>query len=178
MKKIITPFCVLLLLVNVCIAQEKKVKTEKSPINKTIEFKLKNVNYVPDSIEKPKIYVDGKLFNFDISLIDQDQIESLFVVKGEKAKTEYNAPQGVILIKTKRQALLDSTAVKIDDQANKIGKNEDPLFIIDGKVVEDSKKIQELSPNDIESIKVLKDNEAKKFYNAENGVIIIKTKKE
>ncbi|CAN5334493.1 TonB-dependent receptor [soil metagenome] len=57
-------------------------------------------------------------------------------------------------------------------------QNNDPLYIIDGTPVQDS-FMNFLSPNDIESVQVLKDASAASIYGsrANNGVIIIETKK-
>lgn len=56
--------------------------------------------------------------------------------------------------------------------------NNEPLYIVDGTPVQDS-FMNFLSPNDIESIQVLKDASAASIYGsrANNGVIIIETKK-
>jgi len=55
--------------------------------------------------------------------------------------------------------------------------NNDPLYVIDG--VPSKRGLQELNPNDIESIQVLKDASSSTIYGsrAANGVIIITTKK-
>lgn len=57
-------------------------------------------------------------------------------------------------------------------------QNNEPLYIVDGTPVQDS-FMNFLSPNDIESIQVLKDASAASIYGsrANNGVIIIETKK-
>ena len=56
------------------------------------------------------------------------------------------------------------------------GGNNDPLFVIDGVLTEDSRN---LNPNDIESIQVLKDASSSAIYGsrAANGVVVITTKK-
>tara|TARA_R100001143_G_C3361331_1_gene136726 strand:+ start:12441 stop:15728 length:3288 start_codon:yes stop_codon:yes gene_type:complete len=56
--------------------------------------------------------------------------------------------------------------------------NNEPLYIVDGTPVQDS-FMNFLSPNDIESIQVLKDASAASIYGARanNGVILIQTKK-
>lgn len=56
--------------------------------------------------------------------------------------------------------------------------NNEPLYIVDGTPVQDS-FMNFLSPNDIESIQVLKDASAASIYGsrANNGVVIIETKK-
>ena len=53
-----------------------------------------------------------------------------------------------------------------------------PLYIVDGKEIE-SVNMQHLSPDDIESITVLKNQTAIKLYGekAKNGVIVVSTKK-
>jgi len=55
--------------------------------------------------------------------------------------------------------------------------NNDPLYIIDGVPTKDG--INQISPNDIESISVLKDAAAASIYGARasNGVVVITTKK-
>jgi hypothetical protein len=181
MKKIALNIFVLLLFVTFTQAQEKEEKSEKVPIEKTVQFKLKNVEYTYDSIAKPTIYIDGKLFNFDISLIDQNQIESMNVIKGEDAKNLYNSPQGVILIKTKSNANKADYSLSAGKAVFRIkdgdGENDtNPMIIIDGKKV-DKKVLKKLNPNNIESIEVFKDEKAIKLYNAPNGVIVVKTKK-
>ena len=51
-----------------------------------------------------------------------------------------------------------------------------PLYIVDGKTI-DSEKVKEIDPKTIESMQVLKNKEAKEKYGAQNGVILITTKK-
>ncbi len=51
--------------------------------------------------QEPKIIVNGKVFNHSLSTIDPKEIETINVIKGEKATKEYNSPNGVIIIKTK-----------------------------------------------------------------------------
>lgn len=57
-----------------------------------------------------------------------------------------------------------------------MGGNNDPLFVIDGVLANDS---QNLNPNDVESIQILKDASASAIYGsrAANGVVVITTKK-
>jgi hypothetical protein len=52
-----------------------------------------------------------------------------------------------------------------------------PIYILDGKEVA-SEKINEINPNDIESVSILKNLEAMKTYGdkGKNGVILIKMK--
>ncbi len=55
------------------------------------------------------------------------------------------------------------------------GSDKQPVFVVDGKVVEE---VDNIDPETIESISVVKDSESKvvKKYNATNGVILITTK--
>lgn len=184
MKKLAINISIILLFGLAVQAQEKEkeTQTEKKEVKNTVQFKLKNAKYTADSITQPKIYIDGKVFNFDISLIDQNQIESMNVIKGDDAKRLYDAPQGVILIKTKLNSVKsDVYSLKADKTEFRIRDIEGtddttPLIFVDGKQV-DQKTLKALSPDDIKSIEVLKDKAAKTLYNGENGVIIIKTKK-
>ncbi|WP_455168740.1 TonB-dependent receptor plug domain-containing protein [Aegicerativicinus sediminis] len=124
---------------------------------------------------KPDVYVDGKKFEFNVELIDKNIIESVNVVKGEQAIKEYNAPNGVILITTKFKADNNDTKIRIRGTGIKDGDSS-PLIIVDGKVAEKD-YLQKVSPEDIESINVLKGEKAMEEYKSPNGVVIIKTKK-
>ena len=117
----------------------------------------------------PMIYVDGKKFDFSIELIDQTQIASVMVVKGEEALKKYNAPNGVVLIETKQSKKYFKIRPTQDDK-------KPPLVIVDGKV-KDEKYLKQLTPGDIKSMEILKGEKALKRYNAPNGVILITTKK-
>lgn len=162
MKKIIITTFVLLLSATIIRAQDKK--------EKEIKIHLESSEDV-----KPVVYVDGKLFEFPIELLDADQIESVNVLKGEKAMKEYNAQHGVVLITTK---LSDDKIVKLDLMAEVDGASDkNPMVIIDGKQ-SNREVFVKLSPEDIESVNVVKGEEAMKKYNATNGVIVVQTKKE
>ena len=106
-----------------------------------------------------------------MELIDKDKIESINVIKGEKAIAEYNAKNGVVLVTTKKD--LDGYKVKIKSKGK---KEKAPLIIVDGEK-SDRKALKKLAPDDIESIEVVKDEQAMKKYKAPNGVVIVKTKK-
>jgi hypothetical protein len=163
MKKILFTTIVLLLSINAVNAQK-----EKKAGKWVVRAKLKEgVN--------PKIYVDGKVFDFPMELIDQEKIASILVVEGEQAIKKYNAPNGVVLIKTKSIDKSDISEIKIN--ANSIAKDKKiPKVIINGKV-SDKKTLDKLNPNDIEKMEVFKGEQAIKKYNSPNGVIIITTKK-
>lgn len=125
--------------------------------------------------KKPLIIVDGKKFEFPVELIDQSQIESMHILKGDQAKSAYNAPNGVIIINTKHYKPIDwSDKEKKEKLLTKDSKKE-PLVIIDG-VVSSRKVLDSLAPRYIEKMEVLKGEKALKKYNAPNGVILITTK--
>jgi hypothetical protein len=113
------------------------------------------------------VYIDGKQYDPDIvELLDKDKIESVSVLKGKEAKEKYNAPDGVVLIVTKKKV----------DEFEAQDESAYPLVILDGKP-SSREEIAKLRPNQIESVEVLKGDQAMKKYNAKNGAVIVTTKK-
>jgi len=151
----------MLLSISLTQAQQNNEKKDENQKQERLIVKVKQEG-------KPEIYVNGKKFDFPIEIIDQSKIESISVLKNELAIKEYNAPNGVILIKTKN--------TKESSNFNTSGIKENPMIIVDGKVT-DKKVLEKLSPDNIESINIIKDKQAMKKYNATNGVIIVTTKK-
>ena len=180
MKKLLLTISIIGLLFSVTQAQENEKSTDKT--EKGVYLKLKKDAH-------PDIYIDGKKYDYEIlDIIDQDKIESIEVVKKEPALKKYNAPNGVILITTKKKAetKLESPSVTIKDhgkrdstefriKGNKLD-NTDPVVVIDG-VKTDVVTLKTISPDDIKEMEVRKDEQSKKEYNTESGVIIITTKK-
>ncbi|WP_178991581.1 hypothetical protein [Winogradskyella schleiferi] len=122
--------------------------------------------------KKPLIFVDGKKFDFSMDLIDQSTIESVNVIKGEEAEALYNTSNGVILITTN---LNDKMSLSVTDEKSENQKK--PIVIIDGEIASQA-ALEELEPQQIEKVEVLKGEQALEKYNSPNGVIIITTKKE
>lgn len=129
--------------------------------------------YVIDGIEIP----NG--LNW-ANLINPSAIKSMNVLKGEMATNKYRdkGKNGVIeittnmLSKNKLDTLMNTPGiVRVEHISGKVG----PLYIVNGK---EAAGIGNLNPDQIESIKVLKDSSAIKQYGEKgrNGVIIIKTK--
>ncbi|MBB6499784.1 M56 family metallopeptidase [Pedobacter cryoconitis] len=89
--------------------------------------------------------------------------------EGHPVKVKYNIPITFALNNGSGSSV---TAIQITPK---------PLYVIDGKIVSDQEdfKLKNINPNDIESMSILKDEEAiKKFGDAaKNGVILITTKK-
>lgn len=129
----------------------------------------------------PDIYIDGKKYDYAImDLLDQSKIASVDVIKGEKALKEYNAANGVILIKTKGASEKGiEPGIKFRSSKDQIvlspSKPSDPLIIVDGKVMS-KEQLSKLAPDEIDNINVVKGEKALNEYNAPNGVIIVETK--
>ncbi len=60
---------------------------------------------------------------------------------------------------------------------DKVDRDSDILYIVDGEKMTDKKAIEILNPDDIKSISVIKGDEAAKYDGNHSGVIIITTKK-
>jgi hypothetical protein len=167
MKRTLVLPAVLLLLSATVEAQEKIiVKTDKNN-----EMSVA----VIEKEEIPVLIIDGKRYDSDVlRLLDNDLIARVDVYKGEEARKLYDEP-AVIVVTTKEKAK-EKQEVKIRFKLPEEGTPDTPVYIIDGKVAE-SGEIEGISPDNIESITVLKDEESKKKYNSDSGVILIVTKK-
>lgn len=165
MKNLILTACTVLLSISLIQAQESKDKSSKK----------ENLHIMLKDGAKPDIYVDGKKFDFPVDLLDKNRIESVNVLKGDVALKKYNAKNGVVLIVTKKKTVeIDKSKVKVKGYTTKEGKA--PMIIINGEK-SNQEILKKLSPDDIKSIEVLKDEQAMKKYNAPNGIIIVTTKK-
>ncbi len=165
MKKLILTVCATVFLSSFLIqAQENKVDRTNNQKQSTLHIKVKDG-------AKPDIYVDGKKFDFSLEIIDKNMIKSVSVIKGEKAINEYKAPQGVILVTTKKKKDLKKDKVRLKGKIDN-----EPLVIIDGKKLS-KRELNKIKPKDFENMTILKDEVAMKMYNSPGGVIIIKTKK-
>ncbi len=117
---------------------------------------------LPKSAEgSPLFILDGKYISA-IDNINPDNIERIDVLKEKSAIATYGekGKDGVVIITSKK-----SGSIKLF-----------PLYIVDGKEVS---SIDNINPNQIESIEVLKDKSATDLYGekGKNGVIIVTTKK-
>lgn len=175
MKRLYTIFIPLCLITALTMAQKaEKELDSKDKIQKTI-VEVKEG-------ENPDIYIDGKKYDRHIlELLDPERIESVSVIKGEKAKEAYDAA-AVILVKTKFKT-------DLKPRKDEMGVNENegfyirsyvgsprPVIVIDGKIV-DQETLSMIDPDSIQSISVIKDGVALKKYGTRSGVILIKTKK-
>jgi TonB family protein len=170
------------------ISQTEMVVTLKRKIV-SIEFdnqnsatkKSEQIN-VNDS--KAMIIVDGKEINkVELEKISPDKIESISVLKGESAKATYGdkGKDGVILVtlkndgKTTQSMKLQANSPLIFGSADASGNL--PLIVKDGLITE-NEDVNNIPPETIESINVLKGESATKKYGekGKNGVVEITLK--
>lgn len=133
----------------------------------------------------PLVIIDGKKGDKKLEDLIPDEIHTVHVLKDQKAIEQYGekGKNGVIEIITKKHA--GDTDIKVTQYdsepsspiniENFIAKKK-PLIIIDGK--KSDQKIEDINPDDIDSISILKDKSAMQLYGeeAKNGVILITTK--
>ena len=172
MKSLLLILCTMLLSTAIIHSQETEQKQSNDPKSGNVHIKLKEVS----EHAKPDIYVDGKKFDFELDLLDQSKIESVAIFKGGQAPEKYNAPNGVVLIKTKRKIQSTDSKTVIDATKSNYRENA-PLIIIDGEV-STKETLNTLSPDNIKEMRIFKDEQAIEKYNAPNGAVVITTKKE
>lgn len=135
----------------------------------------------------PCFIVDGKEVK-SVNSIEPNSIENITVLKNKPAINIYGdkGKNGVVIVKTKT---IKDKPILISESANRTVKNnnvevdnlfgtsmsDSPLFVVDGKEV---KSVNNINPNDTESVTVLKNKDAVNIYGdkGKNGVIIIVTK--
>lgn len=125
--------------------------------------KKKSLKYTTKDSKEPHFYiVDGKETE-DVEEIDAKDIKTMSVLKGESATALYGekGKDGAVIITTK---------------GAKRKKISDPLVVVDGKLF--SGHITEIAPENINSIKVLKNDAATSIYGpkAKDGAILITSK--
>ncbi|WP_167616400.1 M56 family metallopeptidase [Maribellus sediminis] len=125
--------------------------------------------------DQPLYIVDGKIQS-SISSVDPKNIESIDILKGESATSLFGekANNGAILITTKAPVL--NTNSKVELKNIKVFGENNPLIILDGEKT--NREIENIDPEDIASVVVLKDNQAIENYGeeAKDGVVVINTK--
>lgn len=146
----------LLIAMPILLQAQKNKKTDDTKVVMTSSETMNQTKalFIVDGV---KMQPNDSLNNLDS--INPDNIESVSVLKGEQAILQYGeaGKNGVILVTTK-------TPFKME-----------PLYIIDGLKA----KTLFISPDDIESMSVLKGKENTSLYGPEGdaGVILITTKK-
>jgi len=179
--------------------------TEKLNLKSTIDtsISLADTIVIKDDIKQALIIMDGKTVSWEeMKNLKPDDLIAINVLKGDKA-TEYgtSGKNEVILIQTKfapAQTISNiptpplplniptptspSEVLSIVGTkgaiVNNRGKN--PLYVINGVPVQkkSNNPIQNINPNEIESISILKDKSAISLYGkeGEDGVVLITTK--
>lgn len=152
----------------------------------------KTVRIDPKSFadQKPLVIMNGEKYNLDLTSIDTNAIESIYIFKGEEAIAKFGSEgkNGVILIDMKSvDKLSSSLEINYDTRYSNIANalnstdGKQPLLIVNGK--EYTKPIETLSKNgewQLKSISVIKDASATEKYGekAKDGVIIIELKED
>ncbi len=131
-----------------------------------------NANYLKTLYRKnPLVLLDGK--EVTLNEISSDNVHSITVLKDKSATDVFGdkGKDGVILITTKEKDIIKVKALKTK-------KGKEPLYIVDEKEFNE-KNIEDLNPNDIERINVLKGEKAIEKYGdkGKDGVVEITTKK-
>jgi TonB-dependent SusC/RagA subfamily outer membrane receptor len=179
---LVIPVLLFSMAISVAFAQNKLSGKKSDPAGLTTVLK--------DSLsgKKPLIIFDGKIINKKtMDQISPDDILTVDILKDDSAEKIYGekAKDGVILIRSKLEAkkALDQKQYdeKLSDEAlAKVNPElpSAPYYIIDG-VPADKNTLQNLNPDRIESISVLKDKSATSLYGdkGKNGVILVTTKK-
>jgi len=149
--------------------------------------------FFKDDIKQALFIMDGKTVSWEeMKNLNPDNLLAINVLKGDKA-TEYGmaGKNGVILIQTKFVAppppprIAPPPPPHIDpppppaDGAIIVG-TKNPLYVINGVPVQKNSNnpVENINPNDIESINILKDKSAVSLYGkvGEDGVVLITTK--
>ena len=130
------------------------------------------------SVDKKKaiFIVDGIRMNYDeAQTVDPQEIDNVSVLKGDAATSVYGAEakDGVVIITTRKggnTSLTDHQTGILD------GK---PLILMNGVAIT-KEEMDKINPDDIESVNVLKGEQATRLYGekGKNGAVIIKPKGE
>ncbi|WP_323788783.1 M56 family metallopeptidase [Psychroserpens sp.] len=141
-----------------------------------------NSNVFIEDSDEPLFIINGKKVKKSLfEDVDSDDIESVFVIKGDNALKKYgkDGKNGVILMTKKGSKSLfsESEDTIILNSSNNFTfetDGDEPLYILNGTVITKD-KMSAINSNDINSVEVLKDESAVKLYGkkGKNGVVII-----
>lgn len=193
MKKLI-----LLLLIPVWgFSQNDKTVKDNQPVSETSAKTEKTIGTVDNA--NPIYVVDGKITDKDIvEKIDVNDIESITVLKGENSIEKYGekGKDGVVEIYLKKKKEEVSVLEKLENGIPNLGikQNEitgkqfpgtsclafvktdkEPIYVLNGIYVQ-GEEIENLDPNNIESVQILKTENTVLFCRNPNPVIVITTK--
>jgi len=177
---------------------------EKLKLKSIIDTSISHADpiVIKDDFKQALIIMDGKTVSWEkMKDISPNDIDAINVLKGDKA-TEYGmaGKNGVILIQTRFVATqppsnitppsppqiatppAPAEVVSVVGTKGAIVNNRGKtlLYVINGVPVQKNTNnpVQNINPNDIESISILKDKSAVSFYGkeGEDGVVLITTK--
>ncbi len=155
---------------------EKKAVAQDIMKIKASTEKQKIVAKSSDEVKKAIYIVDGARMNYDkVQVIDPQEIDNVSVLKGDAATSVYGteAKDGVVIITTKNNGHSSSTE-------RRMGVSDgNPLILMNGVAIT-KEKMDKINPDDIESVNVLKGEQATRLYGekGKNGVVIITPKGE
>lgn len=138
--------------------------------------KQKVIEELSDDAKRAIFMVDGTQTNYDkVQVIDPQEIDNVSVLKGDAATSVYGteAKDGVVIITTKNNGHSSSTE-------RRIGVSDgNPLILMNGVAIT-KEEMDKINPDDIESVNVLKGEQATRLYGekGKNGVVIITPKGE
>lgn len=172
--------------------------TEKLKLKSIIDTSISRVDtlFFKDDIKQALFIMDGKTVSWEeMKNLKPDNLLAINVLKGDKA-TEYGkaGKNGVILIQTRFVApqppsnIAPPTPPAPAEVVSVVGtegaivnnRGKTPLYVINGVPVQKNTNnpVQNINPNDIERISILKDKSAVSLYGkeGEDGVVLITTK--
>lgn len=138
--------------------------------------KQKVIEELSDDAKRAIFMVDGTQTNYDkVQVIDPQEIDNVSVLKGDAATSVYGteAKDGVVIITTKNNGHSSSTE-------RRMGVSDgNPLILMNGVAIT-KEEMDKINPDDIESVNVLKGEQATRLYGekGKNGVVIITPKGE
>ncbi len=144
------------------------ITDEKSMAGK--EYKAESIRVIQiDGSEKPMILEERVLgdLNDETEILEEIELDEVSITFPNSGKNMMADSSRIRVVRIEGKANTDSN--------KKVKAN--PIYFIDGKRVE-HRELKEIDPNNIESVKVLKDASAVKIYGpkAANGVVLIKLK--
>jgi len=138
--------------------------------------KQKVIEKLSDDAKRAIFIVDGTRMNYDkVQVIDPQEIDNVSVLKGDAATSVYGteAKDGVVIITTKNNGHSSSTERRMGVSGG------NPLILMNGVAIT-KEEMDKINPDDIESVNVLKGEQATRLYGekGKNGVVIITPKGE
>ena len=150
------------------------LKLASDDTTKSIDLKIKvDEGFTISGENEKNYYINGKQASkSELNSLDPESIKSIAV------ENDFI----IIITKDYKGKPIINKKPPFDNQISirsKLDKENKPLFILDGEIVSNESIGTLVAPDDIKSIKVLRDDKAIEVYGEEgkNGVIIIKSKK-